>query len=47
MTKDYPLHPGQTLAEPYYCTVPLDEYESLMLENREMKRRIKELEEGK
>ena len=30
MTKDdYPLHPGQTHAEPYYCTIPLEEYENL------------------
>jgi hypothetical protein len=33
----YPLHPGQTHAEPYYCTIPLEEYES-------MKKRISELE---
>lgn len=26
---DYPLHPGQTHAEPYYCTIPLEEYEKL------------------
>lgn len=26
---DYPLHPGQTHAEPYYCTIPLEEYENL------------------
>lgn len=25
----YPLHPGQTHAEPYYCTIPLEEYEAL------------------
>lgn len=25
----YPLHPGQTHAEPLYCTIPLEEYENL------------------
>ena len=34
----YPLHPGQTHAEPYYCTIPLEEYEAL-------KKRVRELEE--
>lgn len=29
MTNRYPLHPGQTHAEPYYCTIPLEEYENL------------------
>jgi PHD/YefM family antitoxin component YafN of YafNO toxin-antitoxin module len=30
MPKDnYPLHPGQTHAEPYYVTIPVEEYESL------------------
>ena len=34
MQKDnYPLHPGQTHAEPYYCTIPLKEYESIKREN--------------
>lgn len=37
MTKYYPLHPGQIHAEPYYCTVPLEEYES-------MKKHIQKLE---
>lgn len=36
-TDSYPLHPDQTHAEPYYCTIPLEEYES-------MKKRIAELE---
>ena len=27
--KSYPLHPGQTHVEPYYCTIPLEEYEHL------------------
>ena len=34
---DYPLHPGQTHAEPYYCTIPLEEYESIMRENKRLK----------
>ena len=34
---DYPLHPGQTQAEPYYCTIPLEEYEGL-------KKKIRSLE---
>lgn len=25
----YPLHPGQTHVEPYYCTITLEEYEAL------------------
>jgi hypothetical protein len=30
MPKDnYPLHPGQTHAEPYYVTIPMEEYENL------------------
>ena len=37
MAKHYPLHPGQIHAEPYYCTIPLEEYES-------MKKRIVQLE---
>lgn len=24
---DYPLHPNQ--AQPYYCTIPIEEYENL------------------
>lgn len=34
---NYPLHPGQTHAEPLYCQIPLEEYES-------MKKRIAKLE---
>lgn len=26
---DYPLHPGQTHAEPYYMTIPVEEYENM------------------
>ena len=37
LNADYPLHPGQIHAEPYYCTIPLEEYES-------MKKRIVQLE---
>ena len=32
--KDYPLHPGQTMPQPYYCTIPLEEYESLKKAHR-------------
>lgn len=38
---DYPLHPGQTHAEPLYATVPLEEYERIMTENRRMKEYMK------
>jgi hypothetical protein len=37
----YPLHPGQTHAEPLYATVPLEEYERIMAENRRMKETLK------
>ena len=37
MSKDYPLHPGQTHIPPYYCTIPLEEYEGL-------KKKIRSLE---
>jgi len=39
--KDYPLHPGQTHADPYYCTIPLEEYEALKKENARMKETLK------
>ena len=39
--KQYPLHPGQTHAEPYYCTIPLEEYEAIMKENARMKEALK------
>jgi hypothetical protein len=26
---DYPLRPGQTHAEPYYMTIPVEEYENM------------------
>jgi len=32
--KHYPLHPGQTHAEPLYAQIPLEEYESIMRENK-------------
>ena len=38
---DYPLHPQQTHAEPYYCTIPLEEYELIMGENRMLKDTLK------
>ena len=37
MDKHYPLHPGQTHAEPLYATIPLEEYERLMAENKRLK----------
>ncbi len=37
MSKEYPLHPGQTHAGPLYCTIPLEEYEGL-------KKKIRSLE---
>lgn len=39
--KDYPLHPYQTHAEPYYCTIPLEEYEALKKDNARMKESLK------
>lgn len=41
MKHNYPLHPGQTHAEPYYCTIPLEEYEALKKENARMKEALK------
>ena len=38
---DYPLHPGQTHAEPYYCSIPLEEYELIMRENQMLKDTLK------
>lgn len=40
---EYPLHPGQTHAEPLYATVPLEEYERIMTENLRMKETLKRL----
>ena len=37
MNNDYPHHPHQTHAEPYYAQIPLEEYERLMKENKRMK----------
>lgn len=39
--KDYPLHPNQTHAETYYCTIPLEEYEALKKDNARMKEALK------
>ena len=33
----YPLHPGQTHAEPLYAQIPLEEYENIMRENKLLK----------
>ena len=35
--KDYPLHTGQTHAQPLYAQIPLEEYERLMKENERLK----------
>ncbi len=32
-----PMHPGQTHAEPLYAQIPLEEYESIMRENKRLK----------
>ena len=37
MDKHYPLHPGQTHAQPLYTQIPLEEYERLMAENKKLK----------
>jgi hypothetical protein len=37
MSNDYPLHPGQTHVEPLYVNIPLEEYESIMKENKRLK----------
>ena len=34
---DYPLHPGQTHAQPLYTQIPLEEYERIMQENKRLK----------
>lgn len=34
---DYPLHPWQTNAQPLYAQIPLEEYESIMQENKRLK----------
>ena len=41
MSKDYPLHPGQTHAQPLYAQIPLEEYESLMAENKRLKSKFR------
>jgi hypothetical protein len=37
VSKDYPLHPGQTHAQPLYAQIPLEEYEAMMRENKRLK----------
>ncbi len=37
MSKQYPPHPGQTHASPFYTQLPLEEYEALMKENKALK----------
>lgn len=39
-TDSYPLHPDQ--AQPYYMTIPVEEYERIMTENRLMKETLKQ-----
>jgi len=34
---NYPLHPGQTHAEPLYAQIPLEEYERLKEENNKLR----------
>ena len=41
MSKQYPLHPGQTHATPLYTQLPLEEYEAIMKENARMKEALK------
>lgn len=36
MSCNYPLHPGQTEVSPYYVQVPMEEYEALKSENRQL-----------
>lgn len=38
---DYPLHPGQTHAEPLYVIIPQEEYELVMRENKMLKEILK------
>lgn len=46
MSKEYPLHPGQTHASPLYTQLPLEEYEALMKENKALKQANKNLTES-
>ena len=41
---NYPLHPGQTSPEPYYVTVPLEEYEGLKDRLLQMQNKVLQLE---
>ena len=38
---NYPLHPGQTHATPYYVTIPMEEYERLISENKRLNDALK------
>lgn len=38
----YPLHPGQTHAEPFYATVPVEHYEALQRSVKELERLLRE-----
>ena len=46
MSKEYPLHPGQTHVQPLYMQIPLEEYEHIMSENRALKQANKNLTES-
>ena len=37
----YPLHTPHTNTDPYYCTIPLEEYEALKKDNARMKEALK------
>ena len=41
MDKHYPLHHGQTHATPYYVTIPMEEYERLISENKRLNDALK------
>ena len=41
----YPLHPGQTQSSPLYAQIPLEEYESIMRENKLLKEENSRLNE--
>ena len=40
-TDSYPLHPDQ--AQPYYMSIPVDEYDRIMTENLRMKEALERL----
>lgn len=46
MSKEYPLHPGQTHTSPLYTQLPLEEYEAIMKENQALKQANKNMAES-